>query len=328
MAVKDRKGAGKSATKAEAKKGHASTKKVVKKAPVEESESEEEEKEEEEEEREINVNTLAESDDEDDEEFTEAKESLEDDDEDEEDEEEENEEEEEEEEEDIPLSEAELDDDADVVPHTKLTVNNTAALRESLARIQLPWATLPFNEGQQVTFHSKVEDDITDIYDDTQRELQFFKQGLDAAHEARKKLTALNVPFSRPMDYFAEMVKTDEHMDKLKAKLVQEASEGKAREEARKQRKLKKFGKQVQHETLQARQKEKRDTLEQIKSLKKKRKNNDMGQDDFDIAVEEAAAVGGQEKQRTKRAKIHQNARQKSTPKKRPGKTRRRNKRK
>lgn len=80
-------------------------------------------------------------------------------------------------------------------------------------------------------------------------------------------------------------------MDKLKAKLVAEATEKKAREEARRQRQLKKFGKQVQHETLQQRQKEKREALDKIKSMKKKRKNNEMsGADDgFDIAVEEAS---------------------------------------
>ncbi|GMM31250.1 Ebp2 protein [Martiniozyma asiatica (nom. inval.)] len=242
-------------------------------------------------------------------------------------EEEEEEEEEEEKEEDVPLSEAEFDDDADVVPFTKLTINNKAALADSLARIELEWSKLPFNEGQQITYHTKVEEDIKDIYDDTERELQFFKQGLDAAVQGRKKLMALNIPFSRPMDYFAEMVKSDEHMDKLKAIMVKEASEKKAREEARKQRQLKKFGKQVQHETLQQRQKDKRDTLEKIKSLKKKRKNNEIGGDDFDIAVEEASGLG-EEKQRSKKQKIQQRASQKSVGKKRPGKNRRRNKRK
>ncbi|GME83877.1 unnamed protein product [Ambrosiozyma monospora] len=115
-----------------------------------------------------------------------------------------------------------MDSDADVVPHTKLTVNNKAALRESLARIQLKWEKLPFDEHQSITYHSKVEEDIKDIYDDTERELQFFKQGLDAAIQGREKLLKLKIPFARPMDYFAEMVKTDEHMDKMKDKRKRE----------------------------------------------------------------------------------------------------------
>ncbi|KAG4216565.1 hypothetical protein PC116_g34954, partial [Phytophthora cactorum] len=65
------------------------------------------------------------------------------------------------------------------------------------------------------------------------------------------------------------MVKDDGHMEKVKAKLIEEASAKKASAEARKQRDLKKFGKQVQVAKLQERQKAKRETLEKIKTLKR-----------------------------------------------------------
>jgi hypothetical protein len=77
------------------------------------------------------------------------------------------------------------------------------------------------------------------------------------------------VSFSRPADYFAEMVKSDEHMGKIKQKLIDEAAGKKASAEARKQRDLKKFGKQVQVAKMQERAKEKRDTMEQINLLKR-----------------------------------------------------------
>ncbi|KAI5955919.1 EBP2 [Candida jiufengensis] len=193
------------------------------------------------------------------------------------------------EEEDVPLSDVEYDSDADIIPHTKLTVNNTAALRESLARIQLPWSKHSFIEHQSITSPEKAESTIKDIYDDTERELTFYKQGLDAVKQARSILLKLKVPFSRPVDYFAEMVKSDEHMDRLKTKLLGEAANKKASEDAKKQRQLKKFGKQVQHETLQQRAKQKKETLEKIKSLKKKRGANEISNDDdFQIALEEA----------------------------------------
>lgn len=219
--------------------------------------------------------------------------SDEDEDEDEEEEDEDDEEEEEKEDEeiqeDVPLSDVEYDSDADIVPHTKLTINNMAALRESLARIQLPWEKHPFTEHQSVTSVENAESQIKDIYDDTERELAFYKQGLDAVKQARTTLLKLKVPFSRPVDYFAEMVKSDEHMDKLKTKLLSEAANKKASEDAKKQRQLKKFGKQVQHETLQQRAKQKKATLEKIKSLKKKRGANEISNDDdFQIALEEA----------------------------------------
>ncbi|SCU96106.1 LAFA_0G04302g1_1 [Lachancea sp. 'fantastica'] len=214
------------------------------------------------------------------------------------DEEEENEEEEEEEEEeeDVPLSDVEFDSDADVVPHQKVTVNNTKAMTHALERIQLPWKKHSFQEHQSLTSESNTDEGIKDIYDDTERELAFYKQSLEAVLQAQQKLTALKVPFQRPLDYFAEMVKSDEHMDRLKTKLVGEASDRKAREDARKQRQLKKFGKQVQVATLQSRQKEKKETLDRIKSLKQKRKHNEIDDAAFDVGIEEAAASEKPEK--------------------------------
>ena len=195
--------------------------------------------------------------------------------------------EEQEEEQDVPLSDVEFDSDADVVPHHKLTVNNTKAMKHALERVQLPWKKHSFQEHQSVTSETNTDEHIKDIYDDTERELAFYKQSLDAVLVSRDELKRLKVPFKRPLDYFAEMVKSDEHMDKIKGKLIEEASDKKAREEARRQRQLKKFGKQVQNATLQKRQLEKRETLEKIKSLKNKRKHNEIDHSEFNVGVEE-----------------------------------------
>jgi rRNA-processing protein EBP2 len=77
------------------------------------------------------------------------------------------------------------------------------------------------------------------------------------------------VPFSRPADYFAEMVKSEEQMGKVRQKMVDEAARKKASADARRQRDLKKFGKAVQVAKLQERDKAKRDTLEKINTLKR-----------------------------------------------------------
>lgn len=213
---------------------------------------------------------------------------------------EEEDEENEDEEEDIPLSDVDVDSDADVVPHTKTTINNKAALRDALARIELPWSKHSFQEHQSIISAEKTELSIKDIYDDTERELAFYKQSLDAAKQAKAALLKLKVPFSRPMDYFAEMVKTDEHMDKLKAKLLEEAANKKASEEAKRQRLLKKFGKQVQVATLQERAKQKRETLDKIKSLKRKRGSGLTNDDEFQVALEEATNEHQRENKRAK----------------------------
>jgi rRNA-processing protein EBP2 len=196
--------------------------------------------------------------------------------------------------EDVPLSDVELDDDADVVPFQKTTVNNKAALKQALSTIALPAKGLEFFQHMSVTNAEPIV--LKDIYDDLERELAFYKQGVEAVKIAKKSLAKENIPFTRPTDYFAEMVKSDEHMDRLKQKLIEEATSKKVSQDAKRQRELKKFGKQVQHAKLQERQKEKRDTMDKIKSLKRKRVGNEITSEDFDIAVEEAAGTENRER--------------------------------
>lgn len=128
-------------------------------------------------------------------------------------------------------------------------------------------SNLPFSAHQAITTLEPVA--ISDVNDDLTRELAFYKQCLDAANEARTMLKNEGVLFSRPTDYFAEMVKSDEHMGKVKSKMVDEAANKKAAADARKQRDLKKFGKQVQVAKLQERDKAKRETLDKINLLKR-----------------------------------------------------------
>jgi rRNA-processing protein EBP2 len=179
-------------------------------------------------------------------------------------------EDEEEDEKDIPLSDIESlnsEDKGDVTPYQRLTINNVSALQAAHKRIALSVSTLPFSVHQSITTAEPVV--IEDIDDDLNRELAFYSQSLSAVKEARKQLKAEGNAFTRPVDYFAEMVKSDEHMGRVKAKLVDEAAGKKAAAEARKQRDLKKFGKQVQVAKGQERDKAKRDTLEKIKVLKR-----------------------------------------------------------
>ncbi|KAI7972461.1 hypothetical protein EIK77_008924 [Talaromyces pinophilus] len=195
----------------------------------------------------------------------------------------------EEEEEDIPLSDLSEDERADVIPHQRLTINNSAAINASIKRISFITSQTPFSEHNSLVSTEDV--DVPDPNDDLTRELAFYKVCQAAAIEARRTLKKEGVPFTRPTDYFAEMVKTDEHMTKIKKKLFDEAASKKAAADARRQRDLKKFGKQVQVAKLQQRQKEKKETLEKINSLKRKRKTESTGPTDndndlFDVAID------------------------------------------
>ncbi|KAJ5893494.1 hypothetical protein N7495_005185 [Penicillium taxi] len=216
--------------------------------------------------------------------------------------------EEEEEEEDIPLSDLEDDEREDIVLHQRLTINNSAAISSSLKRISFITQQTPFSEHNSLVSQEPIS--VEDPNDDLNRELAFYKVCQAAANQARGLLKKEGVAFTRPGDYFAEMVKNDEHMDRIKKKLYDEAAGKKAAAEARRQRDLKKFGKQVQVAKLQQRHKEKRDTLEKINALKKKRKADstaptDDANDLFDVAIEDAGKPdhkrGGRDNKRQKK---------------------------
>ena len=65
------------------------------------------------------------------------------------------------------------------------------------------------------------------------------------------------------------MLKTDEHMEKIRQKLLDEQAGIKASDNAKRQRELKKFGKQVQVNKLREREKSKRDLDDKVKAFKK-----------------------------------------------------------
>lgn len=53
------------------------------------------------------------------------------------------------------------------------------------------------------------------VINDFKREMMFHRQAQAAATEGYARLAAMNVPTTRPEDYFAEMAKSDDHMQKV-----------------------------------------------------------------------------------------------------------------
>ncbi|KTW29691.1 hypothetical protein T552_00899 [Pneumocystis carinii B80] len=187
-------------------------------------------------------------------------------------------------EEEVLLSEIESLSEFDGPIHQKLTINNKEALNTALESIII--RNVEFSENQVITSKESIK--IENIHDDFSRELAFYKQGLDAAIQGRQAILDKNGIFSRPCDYFAEMLKSDEHMQKIKDKLVEKEAEKKAIESAKRQRELKKIGKKVQIEKINQRHQEKKEMLDKIKNLRKKRKYDQefTTDDDFDVELE------------------------------------------
>ncbi|KAL1412823.1 rRNA-processing protein EBP2 [Vanrija albida] len=183
--------------------------------------------------------------------------------------------------------------DEDAVPMRKLTTSNKPAMRvltEGIKMTNTPWPEHLISQSSTIL--------EVDPSDDLQREMAFYKLALEAVPAARKLANKFGIPFTRPNDYYAEMVKSDEHMERVRTKLVEEAQGIKKSEEAKKQRELKKYGKQIQVENLKAREQDKKSFADRVAGIKRKRKDGaeigDEGDDDeFGIGLEEDGPRGG-----------------------------------
>ena len=219
------------------------------------------------------------------------------DEEDDDDEEEEEEAEHDDDEEEIPLdslpSSASLSEQALASRHNRIRINNTEAMQRVYEDMRLDGPStsgkMPWIETMSLVYEHATADEVPDAQNDLDRELSFYRQSLAAAIRGRELALAAKVSFSRPNDYFAEMVKTDEHMERVRQRLLDESASIKASEDAKRQRELKKYGKKIQTEKLFERQRSKRDMQEKVNALKRKRQTGlDMDDDEFDVQLEEA----------------------------------------
>ena len=182
--------------------------------------------------------------------------------------------EEDEDEEDAEILLSDVDSDASIssdhIPHQRMSINNGPALLQSTKSILVVQPSHTFSvHNSLISPLPPTPTAIPDPDDDLTREAEFYRIARAAALSARDLLAAEGIPFSRPADYFAEMVKTDEHMSRVKKKMYDEAAAKRASGDAKQLRQAKKFGKEVQRKKEEERAREKRKTLNQIQDLKK-----------------------------------------------------------
>ncbi|XP_056388995.1 probable rRNA-processing protein EBP2 [Hyla sarda] len=156
----------------------------------------------------------------------------------------------------------------------KKAPNNANELKQSLNDLKkdLPWVerldvtTAPVPDP---TLQNGSESTDVDAEDDFKREMSFYRQAQAAVLFALPRLQQLKILTRRPDDYFAEMAKTDQHMQKVRKKLQAKQMSMEKSEKAKQLRSLRKYGKKVQIEVLQKRQKEKSNMMNQVKKYQK-----------------------------------------------------------
>ena len=107
------------------------------------------------------------------------------------------------------------------------------------------------------------------VLNDFRRETMFHRQAQAAVIEGIARLKKLGLPTIRPDDYFAEMVKTDDHMQKVRENLMKKQFEAQRSEKVRQLRTQAKVSKQMQIEATLKKHAEKRQMLEEIKKYRK-----------------------------------------------------------
>ncbi|POM57374.1 RRNA-processing protein EBP2, partial [Phytophthora palmivora] len=76
--------------------------------------------------------------------------------------------------------------------------------------------------------------ELESVHDDLKREVAFYNNTLAMVRVAKNRLKKEGVAYKRPDDYFAEMLKSDAHMAKVKDKLIYEQKKITAVEERKK----------------------------------------------------------------------------------------------
>ncbi|XP_003974419.1 probable rRNA-processing protein EBP2 isoform X1 [Takifugu rubripes] len=165
------------------------------------------------------------------------------------------------------------------VDKSKKCVNNVDAMKECLAdfRKDLPWVErLDMTNLPAEDVLSKLEGQVlgesngdTTVDDDFQREMFFYRQAQATVLQALPLLNKHGISTKRPDDYFAEMAKSDQHMQKIRKKLISKQMILERSEKAKKLREQRKFGKKVQIQVMQKRQKEKKAMMNAVKKYQK-----------------------------------------------------------
>merc|ERR1712039_54139 len=119
--------------------------------------------------------------------------------------------------------------------------------------------------------------------DGVKLESTFLKMAADAVKEAYRRLRVMKIPCTIPDDFYAEMLRTDSTMFKVRERATEEQRRIKIVEERKKHQAAKKFAKKAKSKKLEARAEEKRKTLEGINDWQNRNKRDKRNADEADL---------------------------------------------
>lgn len=177
-------------------------------------------------------------------------------------------------------SDAEEEEDVKLPEAKENAIYDRDGIMDKLGDMSWP-QDVPWIQRLSIDVDSQQEQEV-DVNDDLARELSFYTQALEGTREAFGKLQSMGIPFLRPSDYYAEMVKNDSHMEKVKGRLLAEKRKIEEAEERKKAREAKKLAKEVQAQKQKERTKQKKDEIEAVKKWRKQRQQSGFAGGDKD----------------------------------------------
>lgn len=203
------------------------------------------------------------------------------------------------------------------------TENKGVYQREAIAALVAEWdgeRALPWVEHLD-TCAAPLE--LDSVHDDLKREVAFYNNTVASVRLAKERLKREGVAYKRPEDYFAEMLKSDAHMAKVKDKLIYEQKKIAAVEERKKSQAHRKVAKELQAEKVKQRTQQKKDTLDAVKQWKKRKAGDSKGLQDTDdqqledimrgdgdvnaFGKRKRGADGGNDRRDSKKPRVHVN---------------------
>ncbi|EGC39621.1 hypothetical protein DICPUDRAFT_74854 [Dictyostelium purpureum] len=187
--------------------------------------------------------------------------------------------------------------------NNKYVINDREGLNNKLRELKLSNGKIPWVHTLAVTSQQSL--DLEDVHDDFKREIAFYKQTLHSVTECEKLCADHGLTVRRKPDFFAEMIKSDAQMLKIKSNLQSEKKRVETAEAIRKKREIKKFGKQVQTQKLQERQKQKSDAIESVKKWRKNREKGNVS-DEFNIDLIDDVNNNKKDKKKVEKSQLSQ----------------------
>ncbi|KAJ1613129.1 EBNA1 binding protein 2 [Cryptosporidium canis] len=168
--------------------------------------------------------------------------------------------------------------------------------------VQLKMESVPFIETLAVV-DSEGSSEKVDYKDNTRRESYFYATTLRNVSRGCQILASMGVKWNRPDDMLAEMLKTDQHMKKIKMDLLKQEQRIKAVEMKKQKYVEKKFTKKIQVEKKKLRKQETKKNLREIEDWKKSdHKSYNSIEESFDKHFSESSSSKRKAGQHTRKS--------------------------